>query len=359
MRITFLLPGSGADPVGGFKVVYEYAGGLAARGHAVTVVHPAALENPRDPWRRARTRARYLRGRITGGYAPRRWFRLHPDVQAVWTPSLDPRHVPPGDAVVATAWETAERLAAYPQSKGRRRLYLIQHLEDWSGPRERVLATWKLPFTKVVIARWLQDIAGELGESAEYIPNGLDFAAFDMDVPPRDRPSRSLLMMAHAYAWKGTADGIAAVVSLRETFPDVSLTLFGIGGRPGALPDWAVHRERPAQAALRELYNRAAIFIAPSRSEGWDLPASESMMCGAALAATDIGGHREYAIHEETALLSPPQRPDLLAANVRRLLEDEALRTRLALAGRDHVRQFTWERAVDRFERVLLGRTGS
>lgn len=359
MRITFLLPGSGADPVGGFKVVYEYAGGLAARGHAVTVVHPASLQPPRSPWLRARTRARYLRGRITGGYAPRRWFRLHPDVRTLWTPSLDPIHVPPGDAVVATAWETAETLATYPQSKGRHRLYLIQHLEDWSGSRERVLATWKLPFTKIVIARWLRDIASELGERAEYIPNGLDAAAFGMDVAPRDRPPRSLLMMAHAYAWKGTGDGIAAAVSLRETFPDLSLTVFGVDARADALPDWAVHHRRPAQTALRDLYNRAAVFIAPSRSEGWDLPASESMLCGAALAATDIGGHREYAIDGETALLSPPERPDLLAVNVRRLVEDAELRIRLARAGRDHVEQFTWERAVDRFEAVLQGRTGS
>jgi glycosyltransferase involved in cell wall biosynthesis len=358
MRVTFLLPGGGADPVGGFKVVYEYAGGLAARGHTVTVVHPAKLENDPSPWRRGRARARYLRGRITGGYRPRRWFRLHPEVGAIWTPSLDARHVPPGDVIVATAWETAERLADYPESKGRR-LYLIQHLEEWSGPQERVLATWKLPFTKIVIARWLQEIAEKLGERSVYIPNGLDFAAFGMDRPPQDRPPRSLLMMAHPYAWKGTAEGIAAAVSLRGAFPDLSLTLFGVAERPEALPEWAVYRRRPPQTELRALYNRAAIFITPSRAEGWALPPAEAMTCGAALAATDIGGHRDYAIHEETALLSPPQRPDLLAANVRRLLDDPNLRVRLAEAGRDHVRHFTWDRAVGRFEAVLKGESGS
>src|SRR3546814_12065085 len=57
-----------------------------------------------------------------------------------------------------------------PAAKGRK-FYLIQHLEDWTGPRERVLATWKLPLEKLVIARWLKDITIELGESTSYQPN--------------------------------------------------------------------------------------------------------------------------------------------------------------------------------------------
>ena len=42
MKISFLLPFSGHKPVGGFKVAYEYANGLARRGHEVTVFHAPA-----------------------------------------------------------------------------------------------------------------------------------------------------------------------------------------------------------------------------------------------------------------------------------------------------------------------------
>src|SRR5712672_2573131 len=41
--VTFLLPGGGSEPVGGFKVAYEYANGLAERGWKVRVVHPCIL----------------------------------------------------------------------------------------------------------------------------------------------------------------------------------------------------------------------------------------------------------------------------------------------------------------------------
>ena len=76
-------------------------------------------------------------------------------------------------------------------------------------------------------------------------------------------------------------------------------------------------------------------------------------MSGCALAATDIGGHREYAAHEETALLSPPSDAAALAGNLLRLVEEDALRNRLARNGLDSIRRFTWPRAVETFEEAL------
>jgi hypothetical protein len=50
MRVVFLLPRFSRRPIGGFRVVYEYARRLGARGHTVTVVHPRALD-PHDAGR--------------------------------------------------------------------------------------------------------------------------------------------------------------------------------------------------------------------------------------------------------------------------------------------------------------------
>src|SRR3546814_8622669 len=78
-----------------------------------------------------------------------------------------------------------------------------------SGPRERVLATWKLPLEKLVIARWLKDIAIELGESTSYQPNAIDTAFFAMAVPRQDRDPLSVLFTSHPLEWKGSADVVA------------------------------------------------------------------------------------------------------------------------------------------------------
>ena len=46
MKITFLLPGYPA-PIGGYRVVYEYANYLATKGNKISIVHTRTLkQNP-------------------------------------------------------------------------------------------------------------------------------------------------------------------------------------------------------------------------------------------------------------------------------------------------------------------------
>ena len=290
LRITFLLPRTGGKPIGGFKVTYEYANYLASQGHIVSVVHPIIfrVDQPLRTFKpKARVRAilRYFELKITRGYRPDGWFRIDPKVKLLWVPSLAARHIPDGDVVIATAWETAEWVPSYPASKGRR-FYLIQHLETWGGLPERTLATWKAPLQKIAIAGWLQRHAAEMGESAYLIPNGLDFRSFRLTRPPEERDRHKILMLHHQLEWKGSADGLAAFAIAQAAIPELRLTLFGIFPRPDDLPEDIVYHHRPSQETINELYNEAAIFVGPSWLEGWGLPPAEALMCGAA-----IGGH--------------------------------------------------------------------
>ncbi len=353
MRITFVLDGAGHKPIGGFKVVYEYANHLVARGHTVTIVHPARSERQPSWYWRLRGGARYLKHRLANSYAPDAWFSLDERARLRWVPSLRERYIPDADAIVATAWRTAEWVTRYPARTGRK-FYLIQHQETWSGDKSRVMATWTLPLEKIVIARWLQDLAHDIGESACHIPNGLDFDAFGCDVPPAQRDPKHLMMLYHDSPWKGSADGLAALHQAKEYHPDTTATLFGIPASP-ALPDWIDYERTPTQTRLRRLYNQAAIFVAPSISEGWGLPPAEAMMSGAALVATSAGGHLEFARHGSNALLSPPQQPDQLAQHIVQLIADPAQRIEFAQAGRAHIQQFTWARATTALEAVLSG----
>lgn len=353
MRVTFLLPAAGTRPTGGFKVVYEYANALAARGHEVNVVHPAAL--PAVDGVRAngvRGNLAYALKALLHTWRPDSWFRIDGRVRMLWVPELDPRRVPDADAIVATWWRTAELLAAWPAAKGAK-FYLLQHLETWGGPAERVLASWRLPLEKVVIARWLQQTAAELGQRSHYVPNGLDFAAFGIDVAPAARAPATVAMLYHGYDWKGSKDGIAALQLARSSLPQLRAELFGTGPAPAGLPAWISYRRNPLQTELRAIYNRAAIFVSPSWTEGWPLPPAEALACGCALACTDIGGHSEYAIAGTTALMSPPGEHAALARNIVSLATDARLRAGLSERGSAFVRQFTWQRAVERLEAVL------
>ena len=357
MRITFLLPAHGANPVGGFKVVYQYSNFLVARGHDVHIVH-ASTGDMRPTCKTRLVGAAKIAAfgmGYKGGHRPRRWFALDARIKTSWRPSLAARWVPDGDAVVATAWQTAEWVATYPPEKGRK-FYLIQDNESLfeGADPERAMATWKLPLHKIVISKWLREIADEMGEPSTHIPIGLDVETFGLDEPIKGRDSTRLTMLSHFAPWKGTADGIEAMRLAREAVPEIRADLFGIAAPPDGLPDWIRYHRQPSRSELRGLYNRAAIVVSPSWSEGWAAPPAEGMQCGAAACVTDSGGPREFCIHEETALLSPPKNPEALAENILRLIRDDNLREEIARRGNQFIQQFTWKRAVDAFERRLM-----
>jgi glycosyltransferase involved in cell wall biosynthesis len=351
-----VLPRTGEWPSGGLRIVYEHANRLARRGHAVSVVHPARLAINPTGFDHLKSTVRYVIKKIDGRYTPDAWLKMEPTVRLLCVPNLSDRFVPDGDVVIATAWQTAEWVTGYSESKGRG-FYLIQHFETWNGPKERVVETWKTPLRKIVPSKWLVDIAHELGEEATYIPYGLDVNAFEIVTPAEKRTPNHLMMLYHKAEWKGCDDGLEAISMVRQKDPSLRLSLFGVPDRPASLPAWIEYHQSPSPQHLRDLYNQAAIFVAPSRTEGWGLTGCEALLCGAALAATDIDGHREFAFHEKTALTSPARSPRALADNILRLIEDPALRIDLARKGFDYVRGFTWERASSSFEAALCSRT--
>jgi len=357
LRMTFLLPIPGDKPIGGIKVIYEYANYMASQGHRVTVLHPNRLlvDKPLSslgPKAILRSMRRYLKMRSTRQYRPDHWFKVHPAVDVRWVLSLDERNVPDADIVVASAWETAEWIQTYSSNKGKK-FYLIQHLETFTGPEQRVLATWTAPLKKIVIAPWLQRLATEQGQTSELIWNGLDFTRFTLVKPIEERDPKRLIMLYHIVDWKGSAQGLAAFAAARKEIPDLRLTLFSIAPRPADLPDGIDYYHQPAQEKLNELYNEAAIFLSPSWAEGWALPPAEAQMCGAALAVTNIGGHEAYAQHEQTALLSPIKDSASLAQNIVRLVRDQSLRIRIARQGHNQIQQFTWQRAGKSLEALF------
>jgi glycosyltransferase involved in cell wall biosynthesis len=352
------MPRTGEWAAGGLRIIYQYANYLSGRGHVVTVVHPGRLVVNPTLLDDLKSTVRYILRRVDGRYTPDAWMQMQPTVHLTCVPSLSERFIPDGDVVFATAWQTAEWVTNYSRSKGRG-FYLIQHLETWNGPEERVLATWKAPLQKIVPSKWLVEIAKGLGESAIYIPYGLDMETFYLVTPVEERNANQLMMLYHEAEWKGCVEGLQALSIIRERNPDICVIFFGTPARPETLPEWIEYHRSPAPTQLRELYNRAAIFIAPSRTEGWGLTGCEALLCGAALVATDIDGHREFAFDGQTALTSPARSPAGLAENVVKLLQNPKLRIELAKKGHEFVRTFTWERATNSMERALYAEADS
>ena len=354
MKITFVLPGLPPVPQGGPTIVYRYAEELAARGHAVTVVHcriPSAPIGLHDWLKSLAWRGRRFYRSRSG--RPK-WYRLDPAVRSVVARTLRVRSVPEGDAVIATSCETATPVASLPAESGTK-YYLIQGYEDWVMDPAVLEDTWRLPMSKIVISRWLLEIAERLGECERttYIPNGIDLAEFPLVDPPEERKPGSIGLLGHALTHKGTAVGVAAVEALRSEFRDITLTVVGTGERSADLPSWVEYVRNPSRPELARLYNSFALFVHPSTSEGFGLTPAEAMLSGCTVVGYANCGIKEYATNEETALLVPVGDRAALTAAIRRAMTDDQLRYRLARAGRRAVSSLTWERAVDAFESVL------
>jgi glycosyltransferase involved in cell wall biosynthesis len=101
----------------------------------------------------------------------------------------------------------------------------------------------------------------------------------------------------------------------------------GIEGRI-TFPGWL---DRPA---VKEACSQAACVVLPSHAEGLAMAVLEGLSHGLAVIATPVGAHAEVIEHEISGLLVPPGDITALSESLRRVIEDQELRTRLQRGAR-------------------------
>lgn len=351
LRINIILPFPVTKPVGGAKIMYEYANRLQQAGHQVSILHSI-----KRPFKKSTTPLWFnqLMYRLRDVARPK-WFSLRKEIKSVIVPEITEKYVPDGDIVFSTWWEMTYMINALPVSKGKK-INLIQDYETWQGNTERVDNSFKLPVTHLVIAKYLEELVEKkAGKKAVYLPNAIDDSKYYISNPIENRNPLSILMLYSEEERKGTVYGIAALEKIRERYEDLVVTLFGVYKKPAHLPQWINYLQKPDN--LCALYNQHAIFFSPSLAEGWALPPAEAMYCGCAIVCTAIGGHADYAIDNQTALLVQPKNIEEMITKISSLLKDSNKRIQLATAGDQFItKNFSWFKSMQILLDVFFAR---
>lgn len=351
LKINFVLPGPSVFPIGGYKMVFEYANRLSERGHQVNIIFncsPGVKNHPNIP-----SIIKFLYCHLGVWYFPR-WFTLNKEVHKICAyKDLIDSNIPDADFICATAISTVESVMKVSIDKGQK-LYFIQGFEDWGKwTADAVKQTYHLGMKNIVVAKWLEKIVRDSGADCVLIPNGIDFEVFNIDIPIASRKGHTISMLYHDNEFKGAAYGIEALKRLKNKYPSLKATLFGIPRRPSDLPDWIQYVRNATQLQLRQIYNQSKIYLCPSIKEGFGLTGAEAMACGAAYVASDYGGVHEYAIDGRNVLLSAPKDVDGLVKHVSYLLDHDDQRIALARQGYKDIQSLDWDRSVDKFEKIM------
>lgn len=354
MRVTFVIP----EPnlAGGTRMIAQHADNLRRRGHSVTLVST-------PPWDLAlKTKLGVL---ARGGGWPKARKRLpsHLDGLGLEHRVLNRRRpvvdadLPDADVVIATWWETAPGVARLSPSKGAK-TYFVQHYEAELGQDAAgVDATLRLPLQKVVVAKWLADLARDQFDDPDALvaPNGLDVARFD--APVRGRQPRPTVGMSYSdNPSKGWATGLRAYRLAAERVPGLRLVAFGTSRpKPGDLPEDAEFILDPPQDHIRDIYAATDVYLATSLSEGYCLPPVEAMGCRCPAVSTRVGGLPEVIQHGLNGYLVDPEDAEGLADGVVRVLDrPEAAWKAMSDSAYARAREITSEDATDVFEQALF-----
>ena len=197
--------------------------------------------------------------------------------------------------------------------------------------------------------------------------NGIDTGRFRPEGPTAALPwpePRVVIGVACALRpEKGLTSLLEAFAQIHRRHPQARLLIVGGGPieeqlkqRARDLRLGAACRFEPPVESVAPWLRAMDIFVLPSLSEALSNSLMEAMACGCPAVASDVGGNPELVEHGRTGLVFPAGDSQALAAALDALLENEALRHRLAETGSRFIHEgFSSQAGALRMGRIYAG----
>ncbi len=171
-----------------------------------------------------------------------------------------------------------------------------------------------------------------------------------------------LLFVGQRRGYKNFANLLQAYASSRSLRREYGLVCFGGGGFDSAERDaigrYGLGLDRVVQisgddAGLAALYSSATALIYPSLYEGFGIPIVEAMSMGCPVACSDTSSMPEVA--GDAVMYFDPLDAGSIAAAMEKLLGSDETRNELIVRGREHAKQFSWERCAGQTCEIYRG----
>ena len=198
------------------------------------------------------------------------------------------------------------------------------------------------------------------GISCFRAPGGINpetFHPVERQGPPAKQEFRILCYGRIHKKRKGIRKVIKACDRLAGRFPGLKLLLFDtLVGQDRRDPRPLLKTRLPSefymdlpQSRMAWLYSQADLFVSAEQRAGWANTAAEAMACRRPVVCT-ASGTRDFALPGRTALVVPAAVPLFLGRAIARLIRNPELRDRLAEAGYQKIKEFTWDSLAARLE---------
>jgi phosphatidylinositol alpha-mannosyltransferase len=353
------------DAPGGVQVhVRQLAMKLRERGHAVVVLTPAATAPEESFVRRVGRPFRIPYNRSVAPIAPtggafgrvrRELRRFQPDLVHVHEPMV------PGPAMFAALASEAPVVATFHAYADRARLF------DLAAPALR--RVWERLAARVAVSEAAAEFVAQRfdADDLQIIPNGADVELFGKAEPARLPAGRPILFVNRLDRRKGFPVMVQAFRRLAASRSDVLLVVAGDGTDRSAIRDLPVeHRARVVMLGnvphgkLPRYHAASKVFCAPSTGrESFGIVLVEAMAAGLPVVASDIPGYREVIRDGAEGILVRPGDPEALARATEHLLDEGRTAKRLAAAGRERARRFSWDVVAEEVEELYRDVAGA
>ncbi|NEP17550.1 MAG: glycosyltransferase family 4 protein [Leptolyngbya sp. SIO4C1] len=161
-----------------------------------------------------------------------------------------------------------------------------------------------------------------------------------------NRPGRHLLYVGRLAAVKGLPVLFESLARLKDTNPDMMLTVVGDGAERASLEQMTVDLGidqnvdfvgYKSQAEVRQYMQQSDVFVLPSFAEGLPIVLMEALGAGVPAVSTQIAGNSDLVEDGVSGYLVAPGDAAAMADRIGTLLNDTALRAEFGAAGRAKV----------------------